>query len=120
MTTQVVAIEFFESCYFRRLQTLQLVATLLARHASKGLAEEHKNFEGFDPGSERTLAAWIRHASRTNPGSNIGGSGERGSKAWVTYPGDGDSHSNEWVIPGDSAGRHLSAGKRVSPREGLM
>src|SRR5689334_19816153 len=24
-------------------------------------------FEGFDPGSERTLAAWIRHASRTNP-----------------------------------------------------
>ena len=23
--------------------------------------------EGFDPGSERTLAAWIRHASRTNP-----------------------------------------------------
>ena len=24
-----------------------------------------KNFEGFDPGSERTLAAWIRHASRT-------------------------------------------------------
>ena len=21
--------------------------------------------EGFDPGSERTLAAWIRHASRT-------------------------------------------------------
>ena len=23
--------------------------------------------EGFDPGSERTLAAWIRHASRGNP-----------------------------------------------------
>ena len=22
--------------------------------------------EGFDPGSERTLAAWIRHASRGN------------------------------------------------------
>ena len=22
--------------------------------------------EGFDPGSERTLAAWLRHASRTN------------------------------------------------------
>ncbi len=21
--------------------------------------------EGFDPGSERTLAAWLRHASRT-------------------------------------------------------
>ena len=24
-----------------------------------------KNFGEFDPGSERTLAAWIRHASRT-------------------------------------------------------
>ena len=27
---------------------------------------DEKNFFGeFDPGSERTLAAWIRHASRT-------------------------------------------------------
>ena len=43
--------------------------------------------EGFDPGSERTLAAWIRHASRTNAGSNTGGSGERGSNAWVPTPG---------------------------------
>jgi len=24
--------------------------------------------EGFDPGSERTLAAWIRHASRGRKG----------------------------------------------------
>jgi len=23
--------------------------------------------EEFDPGSERTLAAWLRHASRTGP-----------------------------------------------------
>ena len=23
------------------------------------------SIEGFDPGSERTLAAWLRHASRT-------------------------------------------------------
>ena len=69
--------------------------------------------EGFDPGSERTLAAWIRHASRTNPsgGNSAGGSGERGSNAWITYPRDGDSPSNEGVIPGDSVGRHLLAGK---------
>ena len=40
-----------------------------------------KTFEGFDPGSERTLAAWIRHASRGNPSN--GGTGVRGSKAWV-------------------------------------
>src|SRR5207237_3610872 len=80
-------------------------------------------FEGFDPGSERTLAAWIRHASRTNLSSCsntvAGGSGERGSKAWVTYPGDGDSLSNERVIPGDLAGGHPLVRKRVSPREGL-
>src|SRR5581483_8406896 len=30
-----------------------------------------------------------------------GGSGERGSKAWVTYPGDRDSLPNGGVIPGD-------------------
>ena len=67
--------------------------------------------EGFDPGSERTLAAWIRHASRTNPGGNPGGSGERGSKAWLTYPGDGDSLPNGRVIPGDVAEGHLFAMK---------
>src|SRR5947208_13984483 len=38
-----------------------------------------------------------------------GGSGERGSKAWVTYLGDGHSRPNGRVIPGDLAGRHLSA-----------
>lgn len=48
-----------------------------------------------------------------------GGSGERGSKAWVTYPGDRDSHPNGWVIPGDLAEAHVSARKRISPREGL-
>ena len=26
---------------------------------------DHYQTEGFDPGSERTLAAWIRYASRT-------------------------------------------------------
>ena len=110
------------------------------------LAAWHKIiFEGFDPGSERTLAAWIRHASRTNPvphpcplphppaplpsGEGCGerveggvrdrGSGERGSKAWVTYPGDRDSHPNGWVIPGDLSGRHLLFRKRISPRERL-
>ena len=78
-------------------------------------------FEGFDPGSERTLAAWIRHASRTNPrgGNSAGGSGERGSKAWLTYPGDGDSRPNGRVIPGDLARGHPLARKRISPREGL-
>ena len=68
-----------------------------------------KTFEGFDPGSERTLAAWIRHASRANP--RKGGSGERGSKAWVTYPGDWYSPSREGVIPGDVSRGHPLATK---------
>src|SRR5438874_11380456 len=77
-------------------------------------------FEGFDSGSERTLAAWIRHASRTNPsgGNSAGGSGERGSNAWITCLRDGDSPSNEGVIPGDLVGRHLLASKGVSTEEG--
>jgi hypothetical protein len=40
-----------------------------------------------------------------------GGSGERGSKAWVTYPGDEDSLPNGRVILGDLATRHLVARK---------
>jgi hypothetical protein len=40
-----------------------------------------------------------------------GGSGERGSNTWITYPGDGHSRSNERVIPSDSASWHQFAGK---------
>ncbi len=29
-------------------------------------ADSTSQTEGFDPGSERTLAAWLRHASRTD------------------------------------------------------
>ncbi len=29
-------------------------------------ADSTIQIEGFDPGSERTLAAWLRHASRTD------------------------------------------------------
>ena len=57
-------------------------------------ADRDTYFEGFDSGSERTLAAWIRHASRTLVRGNSDRSGERGSKAWVTYLSVGDSHSN--------------------------
>ena len=47
-----------------------------------------------------------------------GGSGERGSKAWVTYPRVGDSRPNGRVIPGDAALGHLGAAKDPSPGEG--
>ena len=80
-------------------------------HSSRGNPGKRIHIEGFDPGSERTLAAWIRHASRMNPCSNTGGNGERGSNAWVTYPGVVDSRPNGRVIHGDSASRHRFAGK---------
>ncbi len=56
------------------------------------------NFEEFDPGSDRTLAAWLRHASRTDRGSNIAVSGERVRNAWVTYPKHEDSFEKSEVI----------------------
>src|SRR5688572_27708474 len=40
-----------------------------------------------------------------------GGSGERGSKAWVTYPGDGDSRPNGRVILGDVTAGHPAVTK---------
>ena len=44
------------------------------------------------------------------PGGLLSGeSGERGSKAWVTYPGDWDSPPNGGVIPGDLAEGHPPA-----------
>ena len=54
----------------------------------------------FDPGSERTLAAWIRHASRTRKlSSESEYSGERVSNGWKTCPSMGDNSSNELLIP---------------------
>ena len=54
----------------------------------------------FDPGSERTLAAWIRHASRTRKFSSESEySGERVSNGWKTCPSMGDNSSNELLIP---------------------
>ena len=33
--------------------------------SQESMGDSTNQFEGFDPGSERTLAAWLRHASRT-------------------------------------------------------
>ena len=60
----------------------------------------------FDPGSERTLAAWIRHASRTRkfPSGNEY-SGERVSNAWETCLRAGDNTPNGVLIPHGPAHR---------------
>ena len=59
----------------------------------------------FDPGSERTLAAWIRHASRTVSFKRIfrvkfvRESGERVSNAWAICPQVRNSPPKGGVIP---------------------
>src|SRR5215469_3437650 len=61
--------------------------------------------------NERWRRGLGMQVERIPPGQLGGGSGERGSKAWVTYPGDWDSRPNGRVIPGDLAEGHPSARK---------
>ena len=61
----------------------------VVRYSAFGL---NKQYHGeFDPGSERTLAARLKHASRAAVCSNAHESGGLVSSAWVTYLEDGDS-----------------------------
>ncbi len=63
--------------------------------------------EGFDPGSERTLAAWIRHASRARTvvlATVHGDSGERVSNVWTTYPPVWDNFGKLELIPDGFSG----------------
>ena len=54
----------------------------------------------FDPGSERTLAAWIRHASRTRKGGQLPEySGELVSTKWVMCLLVGDNTWKQVLIP---------------------
>ena len=74
---------------------------------SKSLSEIVIDHGEFDPGSERTLAAWIRHASRTRKfpsGSEY--SGERVSNAWETCLLAGDNIPNGVLIPHDTKRPH--------------
>ena len=69
-------------------------------------------FGGFDPGSERTLAAWIRHASRAVPSNRD--SGKRVSNTWVTCPPDGDNFEKSELIP-DNPRKHKLFGAKGYP-----
>ncbi len=42
------------------------IVSLLYSFASPS-GDVYDSIEEFDPGSERTLAAWLKHASRTDP-----------------------------------------------------
>ena len=70
-------------------------------------------YKEFDPGSGRTLAARLTHASRTESRGACFSwlSGERVSNAWVTCPGVGDNSWKRLLIPHKPTVPHGSAGK---------
>ena len=70
-------------------------------------------YKEFDPGSGRTLAARLTHASRTESRGACFSwlSGERVSNAWVTCPGVGDNSWKRLLIPHKPTDSHGSAGK---------
>ena len=53
----------------------------------------------FDPGSERTLAARFKHASRAGSRSNPVESGGRVSNTWIIWPLVWDSLMKVRIIP---------------------
>ena len=65
----------------------------------------------FDPGSGRTLAACLTHASRTVRPLRGYTSGERVSNTWVTCPALRDKPGKLGLIPDRSAYRMVGVGK---------
>ena len=57
----------------------------------------------FDPGSERTLAARLKHASRANRFLRGAGSGGRVSNTWMTCPAVWNSLWKHGVMPDETA-----------------
>ena len=68
--------------------------------------------------NERWRRGLGMQVERIPVGQLTGGSGERGSKAWVTYLGVQDSLPNGWVILDVIAKGHLFAMKVPTLREG--
>jgi hypothetical protein len=68
-------------------------------------------FGEFDPGSGRTLAACLTHASRTIPGLRAGFSGERVSNTWATCPPLWDNSGKPGLILDTTIGRMAGGGK---------
>ena len=72
--------------------------------------------EEFDPGSARTLAAWLKHASRTRTESLLSKySGERASNAFLTCPQARDSVEKSAVIPDNPTKSYGFVGKGLLP-----
>ena len=73
-------------------------------------ASRANSFGEFDPGSGLTLAACMRHASRTDDRACSIVSGGRLSNAWVTCPEVGNNCPKGWLIP------HVVTGSFQSPK----
>ena len=73
-------------------------------------------FGEFDPGSGRTLAACLIHASRTRATGACTGqsSGERVSNTWVTCPSEGDNIRKRMLKPHRFYSRMTEEGKEAS------
>ncbi len=65
----------------------------------------------FDPGSGRTLAACLTHASRTVNHLRVGISGERVSNTWATCPWLWDNSGKPGLIPDMTPFRMVWGGK---------
>src|SRR5271165_1322493 len=68
-------------------------------------------FGEFDPGSGRTLAACLTHASRTEGPLRRYSSGERVSNTWVICPALRDKLGKLGLIPDMTSGRMSLGGK---------
>ena len=65
----------------------------------------------FDPGSERTLAARFKHASRAGSRGNLCESGGRVSNTWIIWPTVWDSLVKVKIIPDTTVGTQVLIGK---------
>ena len=72
----------------------------------------------FDPGSGRTLAACLTHASRTVNSACGGISGERVSNTWATCPQLWDNSKKLGLIPDMTADRMVWWWKDLSAGDG--
>ena len=83
--------------------------------SSKAFAVAWKHLYGeFDPGSGRTLAACLIHASRATKPEGVTlpvESGERVSNTWVTCPRLRDNNGKPLLIPDNPSGPHGPQGK---------
>ena len=108
----------------------QRISWVIAK--SKYLMNDFKNFGSFntiywefDPGSGRTLAACLTHASRTEfiglrlRPNEFELSGERVSNAWATCLSEGDNSWKRLLIPHNTGWGHPRPVKDLSLKDGL-